>query len=322
MTTKTSRKTRKPARVAPDTLPLADGKLDMVAMLIEALTMPGQMSQCYNRFHRYSFLNMVLVFMQTGRMEPLGTFNFWAKRMGRRIVSGPGSALFVNHPVFVPQRNEDGSPKIVDGKRVQKLVGFVPKPTVFQLSQTDGPELAMPELPEWSYAEALAALDITEVPFAHHDGNTQGYSTGRNLAVSPVAAAPMKTAMHEIAHIVLGHTAVDADGAPQFDYANHRGVAEFQAEAVALLVCNELAIEGFDASASRAYIQHWLGSHATDYVHHDDSIGDTALDVNDSTVRAIFSAVDKVLVAGRKSHYAKQAAAEADGAAPEVTRAA
>jgi hypothetical protein len=49
------------------------------------------------------------------------------------------------------------------------------------------------------------------------NGNLQGYSFDRKFEVSPVAVYPMKTLLHELGHIVLGHTtdcATRADGGP------------------------------------------------------------------------------------------------------------
>lgn len=275
-----------------------EGKLDLRAVLLAALTVPGKMSNAYSRFHRYSFMNMVLVFMQTGQLEPVATFNKW-KALGRMVSRGQ-KALWINHPRPVYKRDEAGNTVIVDGKKLIAFVMFEPKPTVFQLFQTEGPELTFPETPDWDKDQALDVLDIQQVGFKHSDGNTQGYSVDRKVALNPVAVAPLKTLIHEIAHVVLGHT--DKDGLAE--YAKHRGIKEFQAEAVALLVCRELEVEGFDESASRAYIQSWLAGSATDYI-------DGNKLVDDSDVREIFSATDKILVAGRKRHFDKLAESEA-----------
>jgi hypothetical protein len=104
------------------------------------------------------------------------------------------------------------------------------KRTTFPYSNTEGPEVEWPELPEWDWQDALAALDIEQVPFQMIDGNTQGYSFDRKVAVSPVAVYPVKTAFHELAHVMLGHTTA---AAPADGEALCRGVREFQAEAVA-----------------------------------------------------------------------------------------
>lgn len=274
--------------------------IDFAEVLLLALTVPGQLSNAYSRFHRYSFLNMVLAYSQTGKLEPMANFKKW-QALGRKVISGPGSALFVNHPLYIVYKRDDAGNLLLDkdGRRIPAYTRYGLKPTVFQLFQTDGPELEFPPTPEWNKDAALKVLDIKQVPFDSGDGNVQGYSVERKFALNPVAVAPFKTMIHEWAHVLLGHTTKSELA----EYKSHRGIKEFQAEAVALLVCRELGIEGFDESASRAYIQHWLAGTAHDYVK------DGEL-VEDSTVRAIFNVADKILVAGRKRHWDKLAEKE------------
>jgi hypothetical protein len=65
----------------------------------------------------------------------------------------------------------------------------------------------------------------------------------------------------------------------------HRGIMEYQAEATAYLVMNELELMDEDtASTSRAYIRHWLGSEQP----------------ADQAIRQVFTATDRILRAGRK----------------------
>lgn len=307
----TTTKTRR--RTLPATLPASTtnaGNIDLKAVLIAALTVPGNMSRCYNLFHRYSFLNQVLVYLQTGHMEPLATYRRWAK-LGRQVMRGQ-SALYVNHPAFAPETDENREPVIdpATGKTLMKVIGFYPKASVFQLSQTDGPDLVLPDLPDWNKEQALSVLGVEQVAFRDGDGNTQGYSIDKRFAINPVAAWPAKTMMHELAHIVLGHTT--AEGVQKYQTHSHRGIAEFQAEATALLVCRELGVE-FDESGSRAYIQHWLGDQGVaDRLQWDTTQDDVAL-VTDAIVKQVFSATDKIIVAGRKRHYDKQAEEEGKG---------
>jgi hypothetical protein len=98
------------------------------------------------------------------------------------------------------------------------------------------------------------------------------------VAISPLAALPHKTLFHELAHVELGHTA-EAD----FNDTEHtpRNLREAEAEAVALILCESLQLEG--AEYCRGYIQNWLK-------------GDT---IPEKSAQKIFGAADRILKAGR-----------------------
>jgi hypothetical protein len=106
---------------------------------------------------------------------------------------------------------------------------------VHLLSQTDGPAIPMPEVPEWSLDRALEKLDIRRVPYEMLDANASGYSYVRNLAISPVDEHPLMTAAHEVGHVLLGQT----DEGSRAEYRHHRGLMEFGAESVAYLSIHE-----------------------------------------------------------------------------------
>ena len=123
----------------------------------------------------------------------------------------------------------------------------------FVLAQTEGEDTPIPSIPGFDIDTALCALNITRAPFDELNGNIQGFAHGREIAVNPVAALPHKTTFHEIAHIILGHTAseklVDSE-------QTARHIREVEAESVALICCETLGLEGADFC--RGYIQHWL----------------------------------------------------------------
>jgi len=85
------------------------------------------------------------------------------------------------------------------GESEQFIKAFVYKPRWFVLSQTDGEPVEMPQTPEWNKERALAALNISQVPFTDSNGNTQGYARKREIAISPVAAMPHKTTFQKAA---------------------------------------------------------------------------------------------------------------------------
>jgi Zn-dependent peptidase ImmA (M78 family) len=113
----------------------------------------------------------------------------------------------------------------------------------FAISQTIGDEITPPRLPEWEAERALAALDIEQITFTDTDGNCQGYAKKRQIAINPVAQLPHKTLFHETAHVILGHTSeadfTDTERTP-------KNLREVEAEAVALLCCEALNLEGAD----------------------------------------------------------------------------
>ncbi|UBV22311.1 hypothetical protein H8Z59_03610 [Mycolicibacterium fortuitum] len=246
------------------------GQVDWPALLTQALTLPGQMGTTYCRFYQYSMQNQILLWSQ-GVSEPCAPFSVW-KRLGRTPVKGGGR--YVLHPAPFRKRDEE------TGEETVVVCRFRLKRSTFPYSNTVGEDVVWPELPEWDWQRALTALDIEQVPFEMISGNTQGYSYERKVAISPVAVYPVKTGFHELAHVMLGHTT----GAPQGEGEPLcRGVREFQAESVAYLLAHETGLEEWAPEESRAYIQDWLGDE----------------EVTDRHIRAVFTAVDKILAAGR-----------------------
>ena len=85
-------------------------------------------------------------------------------------------------------------------EREEVLTRFVFRNNWFVLSQTEGKEYKPELLPEWDAERVLAVLGITLETFRELNGNVQGYAKpGRTIAISPVAAMPQKTLLHELA---------------------------------------------------------------------------------------------------------------------------
>ena len=93
-----------------------------------------------------------------------------------------------------------------------------------------------------------------------------------------------KTLLHELGHIVLGHCEegdfLDGEMTP-------RNLREVEAEAVALLCCEALNLEG--AAFCRGYIQNWLCP----------AVGYNGDAIPEKSVQKIFRAADQILRAGR-----------------------
>jgi hypothetical protein len=118
-----------------------------------------------------------------------------------------------------------------------------------------GADLPPPARPAWDGERALAALNVTEVPFDATNGNRLGYASGRTIAVSPLSPLPHLTRFHELAHVLLGHT-TEVD--QRHGELTPRNLQECEAQTVAKLCCAALDLPG--VAFSGGYIQHWWGS--------------------------------------------------------------
>jgi hypothetical protein len=221
-------------------------------LLESAVSDPGILSAAYRQFHSYSIGNQLLAWSQCVmrgiQPGPMATFPRW-KELGRYVRKGE-KAIVLCQPVTVKRtrEQEDGSQ---DG---EVFTRFVYRPHWFVLAQTEGHELPLAPIPEWERSKALAALDVTEVPFDATDGNVMGFARARSIAISPLNPMPHKTTFHELAHVLLGHT---AEGDQADSEHTPRSLRECEAESVALLCLAALELPGVECC--RGYIQSWWG---------------------------------------------------------------
>jgi antirestriction protein ArdC len=244
-------------------------------MLKDAVNQPGIISKCYSTFHNYSIGNQVLAYSQLAAREmplsPIATYKKWAD-LGRQVKKG-SKALALVMPVTVNKKDDAGQ------KTGDCFQFFTLKNNWFTLDQTEGADFANEVItPAWCAETALAALDIVQVRYDSANGNSQGYATGKNIAINPVAVLPHKTRFHELAHVVLGHT---LEGAMHDDENTPRDIREVEAESVAYILCSVLDLPGL--TESRGYIQGWLSGG----------------DISDKSAQRIFGAADKILKAGK-----------------------
>lgn len=256
------------------------------ALLVEAVNKPGLIMEAYSAFHHYSIGNQLLAMIQCQlrglESGPINTFPGW-QALGRNVKRGE-RALILCIPITRKHRDEESADNGEDGSGQHAYTAFVYKPRWFVISQTLGEEFAPVRLPEWDADRALAALDIEQITFSDTDGNSQGYARKRQIAINPVAQLPHKTLFHEAAHVTLGHTAeadfTDTERTP-------KNLREVEAEAVALLCCEALNLEGADYC--RGYIQNWLCP----------AIGYKGDAIPEKSAQKIFRAADQILRAGR-----------------------
>ncbi len=255
-------------------------EMDWRNALETAVTTDGSLLGVYDRFHNYSYTNQVL-FLEQGYHEPMGSWATW-KKLGRFVLKESRAGLVIV-PLIVhePEPRSDDDEQLEDKReRVARLIGFKLVRGVFPLSATGGKELPHVEPPGWSLAQALDKMGIREVPFDQTAGNIQGWSRGLEFGINPLAVNRNKTVFHELGHIALGHTLPDRHN----EHAQHRGLMEGEAEAVALLITKEVGLlDDETASHIRGYLKHWMG---------DDGFPE-------KSIRRIFRTVEAILRAGR-----------------------
>ena len=229
-------------------------------LLQRAVTEPGIVSKAYTAFHGYSIGNQILALMQCAERGivpgPIATFMGW-KDKGRYVRKGE-KAIRLCMPVTCKRKSTTDKHANRENDADQQaatFTRFVYRPNWFVLAQTEGAEIAAPVVATWDRAKALAALGIIEEPFSMLDGNVQGYARQRTIAVSPVAGNSFKTSVHEIAHVLLGHT---AEGEQTDTEITPRNLRECEAEAGAMLCCAALDQPGVEQC--RGYIQSWWGA--------------------------------------------------------------
>ncbi len=248
------------------------------ALLIEAVTKPGLIMKAYRAFHAYSTGNQILALVQCQmrglQPGPINTFPKW-KDLGRFVKRGE-RALSLCMPITCKRREEDSDEE-------HTFTSFVYKARWFTLSQTDGQEVDPITVPEWDADQAIKVLGIERVPFDHPNGNIQGFSRNRQIAINPLAQLPFKTLFHELGHAILHSDEGDfADGE-----ATPRSLREVEAESVALLCCESLGLDG--AEFCRGYIQNWLSRGS----------GFNAEAIPEKSAQKIFRAADQIIRAGR-----------------------
>ena len=99
----------------------------------------------------------------------------------------------------------------------------------------------------------LKKANIERVDYHTLNGNIQGYSFENKIAISPFAENPLKTTLHEVAHIILGHTTDKLT----FN-TKERAIQEIEAEGVSYLVSIICGASEDSLIKTRGYIQHYL----------------------------------------------------------------
>ena len=162
-----------------------------VELLQSLIDIEGSSAGTYGRFHSYSRRNIGFLALQCCPPAPVATYARWAE-LGYHVKRGE-KAYSILRPIQVRVKGE------TDEEEERFIRRFKVVRALFHFGQVAGDgELPPYTPPAWDESTALTSLNVTRMPYEMYNGNIQGYSEGRNLAVSPVARYPFKTLHHEL----------------------------------------------------------------------------------------------------------------------------
>ena len=207
-----------------------------------------------SKFHRYSFNNQLMIFLQRPDASLVAGFRRW-QELGRHVQKGEkGIAIFA--PCRYKTKIEDDNG---DEKTMQQLRGFRVV-YVFDISQTDGDDIpdldaVRPKLLDGDAPDGIWDALVAQSGAAGYEvvrtqkGNENGYCDflNKKIAVRPdvTPAQAVKTLVHELGHALLHGEGVQAS----------REIAEVEVESVAYIVCDALGLNTGDYSF--AYVARW-----------------------------------------------------------------
>ena len=215
-----------------------------------------RMLKVASKFHRYSFNNHLMIFLQRPEATYVAGFRKW-QELNRFVRKGEkGIAIFAPCKYRTKIETDDG-----DEKTLSQLRGFRVA-HVFDISQTDGdplkdldavkPQLLDGDAPKglWDSLVAQASAAGFEVT-REKRGSANGFCdfVAKRIAVRPDVSdlQAVKTLVHELAHALL-----HAEERPR-----SMEIAEVEVESVAFIVLDALGLAS--GTYSFPYVARWSG---------------------------------------------------------------
>lgn len=226
-----------------------------------------------SKFHRYSYGNVLLIYAQCPHATHVASYGRWKKAFGRQVRKGEkGISIFAPCPYkrFTAQEQTDpdtgatlygpdGAP--LTELRLVQAVRFRIE-TVFDVSQTEGPELPALGVSELTgevtgyqtIRDRLAAHSPVPVGYEQIPRGAKGFfsPTEQRIAIRAGMSQvqTIKTLVHEIAHAKL-HDPTRQNP----EEVKQRREKEIEAESVAYVVCQHFGIDTSDYSFG--YVAGW-----------------------------------------------------------------
>ena len=214
----------------------------------------ARMLKVASKFHRYSFNNQLLIFLQRPDATHVAGFRRWLE-LKRCVRKGEkGIAILAPCRYKTKVEDEHGDEQVLQSIRGFRVVH------VFDVSQTDGEPLedldaVKPQLLDGAAPDGLwdaLVAQCTELGYEvvrEQRGSANGYCDmlNKRIGVRPDVSElqAIKTLVHE-----LGHALLHSDDLPR-----SRAVQETEVESVAFIVGDALGLD--TSSYSFAYVSRW-----------------------------------------------------------------
>ena len=239
---------------------------DQLADGIEALTTGEDWKNMLSmsaKMWRYSWSNQMLIGIQCPQASVVYGYKSWQK-FGRQVRKGEhGIAILA--PVSYRTKMQEGEQTPVEqdaAAKAQKVLKGFRVARVFDVSQTDGPELPTPKLLTGDAPKELwevLAKQVGDLGWTIKLGDPTNWARGASdpktktitIRSDMEPLAQLRTLIHELAHVKLGHTDFIED------YSHNRAEWEAEAEGTAYVVLSAANID--TSSYSFPYVGSWSG---------------------------------------------------------------
>lgn len=250
---------RKPTDRTKELRQRIDNSLDTLARAVDEVRASDTFKAYLDmqaRFHRYSWCNSLLILSQCPSASQVAGYRTW-QSLGRQVRKGErGITIFAPCPWKRERETDSGESETESGIYFRAV-------HVFDVAQTDGPELPSVDVPDVSESADSLLADLAlvadargiRVVFGKLADGLYGVSKGGAVEVSNEhpTGQQAKTLAHELAHEAMHKS----DEARTGMLEKSRTIAELEAESVAYVVCRHFGLD-VEVRASR-YIALWDG---------------------------------------------------------------
>jgi len=251
--------------------------------------------QTMSKFHNYSFNNALLIALQRPTASLVAGYTTW-RNLNRYVMKGEkGIRILAPAPIKREVEREviDPLTKSRTKERVEQTIPLFKPTYVYDVSQTDGEPLKLPEILDLEGSvdgyeilkEAVERIAPVQVFYEKFNGEAKGYfspSEGKIVIQNDLSELQtVKTLLHETTHSLLHNREKMKENGPKDSKTK-----EAEAESTAFIVCTHFGLDTSDYSFP--YIGLWASGMEMDQLRNImDGIRTTAADMIENLDREI-----------------------------------